>query len=61
MDLADGVQHERAAGDDHCLVGWLVVEGISEQTRDRLVILSDDDDTLAYVHKRRAYLKLHRR
>ena len=48
--LSHGLEHERAVWDDHCLVGCLVVDGISEKSCDRLVVLTDDDDPLPLFH-----------
>src|SRR5437870_3442539 len=47
VHLAHRLEHQRAVGDHHRLVALLVVDRVAEQDRDRLVVLSDDDDALS--------------
>ena len=52
MDLAHGLEHERAVGDDNRLVCRLVADGVSQEDRDRFVVLTDDDDLFLFLFHR---------
>src|SRR5437867_5376771 len=61
VHLTDGLEHQRAVGYDDGLVAVLVVDRISEQSRDRLVVFADDDDLLLPVFCHIVHAAIYRR
>ena len=58
VDLAHGLEDEGAIRNDDRLIGWLVIDRITQKARDGLVVLADDHDPFPLFHRGRLYLKL---
>ena len=56
MHLTHGFDDKCAVGDDDRLIARFVIERVTKQHRDRLVVLADNDDALLqFLHRTEIY------